>query len=381
MEKEHIREGWQSQVTANYVGAVLRIRPEIAGIEPYVAGRPIEEIARAFGFEPDRIAKLASNESPDGPFPGVAEAVHSAIATAHRYPEDEAWDLTTALAAHLNVSTGNIVLGNGSVALINDATIAVGGAGTRVVFPWPSFVMYPLAATYAGSTPVRVPLAADMALDLAAMREAIDDATSLVFLCNPNNPTGTVLGGSEVEEFIRSVPESVLVVVDEAYHEYVDEPSYHSAISLALELPNVMVLRTFSKIYALAGFRIGYGVAGEGVVSLLKKVRPPFSVSRLAQAAALTSLGQQDEVARRASINAAGRHYLKGALDERGYRAIGSQANFIFFHTGLEDSGALADALVQKGIIIRPMPGGWVRVSIGSESENRRFVAALDAGS
>lgn len=362
---------------SNYRRVVSLFRPEIADLEPYVAGRPIEDVVREHGISASQVVKLASNESPEGPFPGVVEAVVDALAESNRYPEDEAWDLVTALAVDLGVDSSQLLLGNGSVALISNIANAVGGPGTNMVFGWPSFVMYRLAAVWAGSEPRAISLDGELRLDLGAMSDAIDEHTRVVFVCNPNNPTGSVVAGSDVEEFVRSLPSSLLVVVDEAYHEYVDDPGYYSMAPLVKEIPNLVVLRTFSKIFALAAFRIGYGIAAAETLSEIRKGVAPFTVNRLAQAAALASLGQPEELARRAKLNAAGRRALKSALDDRGLQTADSQTNFIFFKTP-GDSQDLVDKMTRHGVIVRPVPAGWARVTVGSEAENQRFVEVLD---
>jgi histidinol-phosphate aminotransferase len=221
-------------------------------------------------------------------------------------------------------------------------------------------------------------LDAGFALDLDAIRSAIDERTSVVFLCNPNNPTGTIKSADEIEAFVRSVPERVLVAIDEAYHHFVADPRYRTAIPLAVELPNVVVLRTFSKIYALAAHRIGYAVGRPETLVELRKVQAPLTVNRVAQAAALASLGQPDEVDRRVAASAAGRHHLMGALEERGLAPTESHTNFIFFKMPFDDSKAISDEFTMRGVIIRPMSRGWMRVSVGSDIDNKRFIEALD---
>lgn len=351
------------------------MRPEIASLGPYLPGRPVEDVAREFGLTVADIVKLASNESPDGPFPGVSEAVASVLDEANRYPDNDAWDLVDALGSELGVRPDSVLLANGSVALIGDITSAFGGPSTNVVYGWPSFVMYRLAAAWAGSSAREVPLLPDHSFDLSATSDAIDRDTSVIFVCNPNNPTGTVRPGAEVAAFVESVPDSVLVVVDEAYHEFAGEP-YRSLLPLAAERPNLVVLRTFSKVYSLAGLRIGYGVGQPDTIASLRKIQAPFSVSRVAQAAAMASLGQPAELARRVAANAAGRRFVQASLVERGFETVPSQTNFVFFRT--HDAEALSAALTGQGVIVRPMSTEWVRVSIGHEDENRRFVEGVD---
>jgi histidinol-phosphate aminotransferase len=354
------------------------LRPEIAALTSYEVGRPIEEVVRQYGVDPARLVKLTANESPEGPFPGVIEEAAEAVSRANRYPDNQAWELGGSLAADLGVDRSNLQFANGSTAHITDFAAAVGGAGTSIVYAWPSFIMYRFAAAWAGSQAVEVPVDADFGIDLAALADAIDDRTRLVFLCNPNNPTGTLLGSDAVEGFIDSVPESVLVVVDEAYAEFVEEPDHRTVTELAVQRRNVVSLRTFSKIYSLAGLRIGYAVGHPDTLIELRKAQQPLTVNRVAQAAALASLGQPDELTRRVAANSSGRHHIVGSIAERGLPQSESHTNFVFFKMPGDDSKAYGDAFTRQGVLVRPMAAGWMRVTVGSEPENRRFVEALD---
>lgn len=325
----------------------------------------------------DSIIKLASNESPDGPFPGVREAIDAEFTVANRYPDDEAWGLSEKLCSQYGMGHESLLLGNGSVALISDLARIVGGSNTNIVYAWPSFIMYRLAAVWAGSEPREIELDDKMRLDLGAMAVAVDENTSAVFVCNPNNPTGTMVPSAEVEDFVRSLPSSVLAVVDEAYFEYVDEPGHHSLIPLTKEMPNLVVMRTFSKIYALASLRIGYAFGHPDTITEIRKGVAPFTVNRFAQVAAEVSLGQPEELSRRQQANLAGRRYLESALAERGLFPLESQTNFVFFE-GPGPAHQFAEQLTARGVIVRPISGPWLRVTVGSEVENRRFVDALD---
>ncbi len=354
-----------------------RFRPEIAALNPYKVGRQLEEVARAHGLQPADIVKLTANEGPDGPFPGVVDAAAGVLAGSNRYPDNACWDLGHALADEMGVDFSNLMFGAGSVALLAEIANAVGGPGTKMVYGWPSFIMYRFAAIWAGSGYAEVPLDQGF-LDLDAMRAAIDDDTTMVVVCNPNNPTGTMRPAEEVEAFIDTVPESVLVVVDEAYHEFVTDPSYRTEVQLAVTRPNLVVLRTFSKIYSLAALRIGYAIAHPDLLTELRKAQAPLTVNRVAQAAALASLGQPEELERRRSENEARRHHLVGALAEREIPTAESHTNFIFFELG-DHTEEVVEHMTSDGVIIRPMGGGWVRVTIGNDEENRRFIYALDA--
>lgn len=354
-----------------------KYRDDISALKPYEVGRPIEEVAREHGIDPDNIVKLASNESPEGPFPGVVEAAMQTMMESNRYPDNDLWDLSHALAAELGIERSNLLFGNGSVALLADIANAVGGPGTNAVYGWPSFVMYRFASIWSGMDYSEVPLDDDHVYDLDAIADAVDESTRLVILCNPNNPTGTIIPADDLEALIERMPESVLVVVDEAYSEFVRDERYRTAMPVALENPHVVVLRTFSKIYGLAAHRVGYAVGRTETLTEIRKAQQPLAVNQVAQAAALASLGQPDELARRAEANAAARHHLTGVIAERGLEHAESHANFVFFRLG-DDSRSVAEEFTRRGVIIRPMSRGWVRVTIGADEENRRFVAALD---
>jgi histidinol-phosphate aminotransferase len=357
---------------------VPRIRSEIAALKPYKVGRQLADVAREHGLDPSEIVKLTANEGPEGPFPGVVEAAARVLARSNRYPDNSCWDLGHALAEELEIEFSNLMFGAGSVALLSEIASAMGGPGTNIVYGWPSFIMYRFAAIWAGSGFVEVPLDDSFRLDLDAMASAIDDDTTVVVVCNPNNPTGTIRDAEDIEAFIETVPNSVLVIVDEAYHEFVTDPGYHTEIPVAVQRPNVVVLRTFSKIYALAGHRIGYAVGRTDLISELRKVQAPLTVNQVAQSAALASLGQPAELERRQSENSARRHHLVGALAERKLRMAESHTNFVYFELGERAREVVADMTAQ-GVIIRGMGSGWVRVTIGDDEENRRFLSALDA--
>lgn len=340
-------------------------------------GRSIEQVGLEIGKAPEDIIKLASNESPEGPFPGVIEAGTAALAESHRYPDDSARELTSAVAAYADVPEDHLWFGNGSVALLGSIALAVGGPGTSSVYGWPSFVMYRIISKWAAAAAIEVPLDGDFRLDLEAIRESVRDDTTVVYLCNPNNPTGTVVPGDGIAGFVESLPDDVLFVVDEAYHEFVRDPEYRSAVALALENPNVVVLRTFSKVFGLAAHRIGWAVARPETLAGLRKAQAPFTVTSVAMAAASTSVVQTDEIERRVGANAAGRHHLSGVLEERGVVHVPSEANFIFVRLD-GTSPDLADHFEREGVIVRPMSRGWLRVSVGNQHENARFVAVLD---
>jgi histidinol-phosphate aminotransferase len=354
-----------------------RFRPDIAALSAYTPGRSIEEVAAQIGIRPDDIVKLASNESPEGPFPGVIEAATRALTTSNRYPDNDHLELAAALSQTLEVPSKNLWFGNGSVGLLGHIALAVGGPGTSAVYAWPSFVMYRIASRWSMSESVEVPLDDRHVHDLGAMADAIREDTTVVYICNPNNPTGTIVSSDQMSAFIESVDESVLIVIDEAYHEFVTDGSHASAIPHAIRRPNVVVLRTFSKIFALAAHRVGYGVARPETIAELRKAQAPFTVTQIAQVAAAASLHDRGELKRRVEANQRSRHQLLGVLAERSLPHSRSQANFVYFELALPGLEAAA-RFTERGVIVRPMSGGWLRVTIGSEPENRRFVEVLD---
>ena len=354
-----------------------RFRPDIAALSAYAPGRSIEEVASRIGVASADIVKLASNESPDGPFPGVIEAATEALAVSNRYPDNDHVELTAALSQWLNVPAEHLWLGNGSVGLLGHIALAVGGPGTSAVYAWPSFVMYRIASRWAMSEVVEIPLDDAHVHDLGAMADAIREDTTVVYLCNPNNPSGTIVPSDEMTGFIDSVPDSVLIVVDEAYHEFVTDDSHATAIPHALRRPNVVVLRTFSKIFALAAHRVGYGVARPETITELRKAQAPFSVTQIAQVAASASLHDRGELERRVEVNRIARNQVLGVLEGRSLPHSESHANFVYFELAppANETSAL---FTERGVIVRPMSGGWLRVTIGSEPEIQRFVGALD---
>lgn len=354
-----------------------RFRPDLEGLLTYVPGRPIDEVAREIGIPPEEIVKLASNESPHGPFPGVADAVLAAASESSRYPDNEAFELTGALARLEGVSPANIWLGAGSTGILGCVAVGLGGPGTSAVYSWPSFIMYRIISRWAMTESIEISLDPDYTHDLSAMAAAIRGDTTVSYVCNPNNPTGTVVSADDLERFIGAVPEQTLVVVDEAYHHFVDDPSYRTAIPMATGRRNVVVLRTLSKVFALAGHRIGYAIGCADTLENLKRTQAPFTVGAISQTAALTSLSQEDELKRRVEQNSLGRDQLQAGLAQRVVDYVPSQANFVFMKLG-SDSEKITDLFLSQGVIVRPMSGGWIRVTVGTPAENDLFLAAID---
>lgn len=334
-------------------------------------------MAREYGFDPSEIVKLASNESPLPPVRQAMAAMAEEIGGINRYPDNDCHDLRHALAAHLGVEPDQTWIGGGSSELLRVTATALGGEGTSAVYAWPSFVVYRLSTVLAGATPIEVPLTATHGHDLDAMHAAIDETTTVVYLCNPNNPTGSHLPFESVRRFVDAVPDHVLVLVDEAYHEYVTADDYATAVPLALSRPNVIVTRTFSKVYGLAALRVGYAIAQPETIIELRKAQAPFTVTSVGQVGALASLSADEEIAGRVEENARERSRLEGVFSDLGLEYVPSQANFVYLRLS-SSTGATADAFIRHGVILRPFGDGWVRVSVGTAAENDRFLAALD---
>lgn len=351
-----------------------RYRPDLARIAPYEPGLPVEEVARRHGLDPAGIIKLASNESPEGPFPEAVEAMAAMAAGSNRYPDNEGYALRRALGARLDVDPDCVWLGGGSSELLRTVALAVGGPGTNTVYAWPSFVVYRLGAMWAMSERREIPLDEEHRHDLRAMREAVDDDTTLLFICNPNNPTGTHVPTDAVVEMIDSIPDHVTVVVDEAYFEFATASDYRTLAPLAVERANVIVTRTFSKVYSLASLRVGYAIARPETIAEMRRAQAPFTVTQVGQEGARVSLQYPDRLAQRVEQNARGRRLLLDALDDQGIEHADSQANFVWFRSKASDPGT---DYIKAGIIVRTFGSDWVRVTVGSDEENHRFIAAL----
>jgi histidinol-phosphate aminotransferase len=353
-------------------------RRSIADLIPYEPGKPIEEVQRELGLE--RVIKLASNEGPFPPFPAAVEAIERATRDLNRYPDGGAYSLRTAIAEHHGVAPEEVIVGSGADGVIDLLSQATLDAGDEIVCGWPSFPSYVLDALKLGAEPRKVPLR-DHTYDLDAMLAEVGPKTKLVYVCHPNNPTGTANGRDELLAFVDVLPEHVLTVVDQAYFEYVDDPDYLDGVAeLFKQGRRVAVLRTFSKIYGLAGLRVGYGIAPTDVVTATSKVRRAFDVAATAQAAALASIGDEQELARRRAFNAAGRETLGETLRANGLEpARPALGNFLYAEVG--DGAALFDRLLRQGVIVRPLAGFGapeaIRVTVGTPEENDFFAASL----
>jgi histidinol-phosphate aminotransferase len=352
-------------------------RRAIADLVPYEPGKPVEEVQRELGL--DRVVKLASNEGPFPPFPAALAAIERAARDLNRYPDGGSWALRAALAERHGVSFDEVIVGAGADGVIDLVSQAALDPGDEIVCGWPSFPSYVLDAAKLGATSVKVPLR-DHAYDLDAVLDAVGPRTKIVYVCHPNNPTGTANGRDELAAFLERLPEHVLTVLDQAYFEYIDDPDYADCIAEHFAAGRrVIVLRTFSKIYGLAGLRIGYAVAPPDVAAATSKVRRAFDVSAVAQVAALASLGDEEEIARRRAENAGGRARLDAALRAYGLDAVPSLGNFVYAEVG--DGRAVFEQLLRLGVIVRPLAGfgapNAIRVSVGTAEENEVFAAAL----
>ena len=355
------------------------VRSHLKDVRPYVPGKPIEELRRERSFEGE-IIKLASNENPFEPIEEVRRAIIDEIAQSNRYPNSGCFHLCNELAAYHGLHAGQVFVGNGSNEILDLIVRAFVNPDEEVVYPWPSFLVYPIVSQIAGARAIEVPLK-DYRVDCAALRKAVTSRTKVVFICNPNNPTATYVSSAEVERFLDGLSESVLVVFDEAYYEYVAAADFPDSIALLKERPNVIVLRTFSKIHSLAALRIGYSLSHEDVVTCLHKVRQPFNVSSFAQSAALAALRNMDKLSVRAKENRDEMRFVREELQKLGFVVPPSQTNFLLA-VPPHGCGAVIEQLMNHGIIVRPMkPFGLgeetFRVTIGTPQENRKFIETL----
>ncbi|MBK9116994.1 MAG: histidinol-phosphate transaminase [Betaproteobacteria bacterium] len=350
----------------------------VRGIAPYVPGKPIDDVARELHLDPAKIVKLASNENPRGPSPGVLAAIAAAALDVTRYPDGFGYHLKDALAKRLSVAPAQLVLGNGSNDILELATMGYLRPGEAAVYAQHAFAVYPLATHARGARGIEVP-ARDLAHDLPAMRAAITPDTRVVFVANPNNPTGTWLAPAALEAFVDAVPRDVLVVLDEAYNEFLDPADRADSIGWLAQYPHLLVSRTFSKAYGLAALRIGYAVASVEIADTLNRVRQPFNVNALAQAAAIAALADDAYVEESRVLNRQGLAQLYAGLAALGVAYVPSHGNFLLVKVG--DAARVNQALLHLGVIVRPVASyglpEYLRVSVGLSAENERFLAAL----
>lgn len=351
----------------------LHVHPDILSLSPYVPGKPIDELQRELGLT--RVIKLASNENPLGPSPKAVAALAGASDTLHRYPDGGAYRLRQAIADRWKVAREQVILGNGSDEILGLLARTFLAPGDDAVMADHTFVIYKMEVTAAHGKPVVVPLV-NWTHNLEAMARAVTPRTRLLFLCNPNNPTGTMVSAEAVGRLMAKVPRDVVVVFDEAYFEYVRDPQFPDAMAYVKEGRNAIVLRTFSKIYGLAGLRIGYGVSTPEITNSLNRIRPPFNANSLAQRAALAALGDDEHVAKSRAVNAAGMEQIGNGLRALGLVPIPSEANFLYFDVK-RDGQQVFEALLREGIIVRHIDGTMLRVTIGQSDENTAFLQAL----
>ncbi|MFQ5835206.1 MAG: histidinol-phosphate transaminase [bacterium] len=350
---------------------------DISKIKAYQPGKPLEEVKRELGLK--NVIKLASNENPLGPSPKAAEAIRGYASKINFYPDGGSYYLKKALGEKLGVKEENIILGNGSDEIVSLVTRIFLQKGDEAIMGDPSFLMYKIDAQLSRAKVASIPLK-NFRLDLSEMSKAIGPKTKLIFISNPNNPTGTIITEDEAEHFLRDVPPRILTVFDEAYYEYVEDTNYPQSIDLLDKNSNIIILRTFSKIYGLAGLRVGYGVGSPEIIGLLNKARPPFNVNSLAQVAALASLEDEDQVNRSKSLVREGKEFLYSNLRKLKVFFIPTEANFILIKIGKKAKDVEAQ-LLKKGIIVRGMRAynlpHYIRVTIGTKPQNEEFIKNL----
>ncbi|MDO9565241.1 MAG: histidinol-phosphate transaminase [Candidatus Desulfaltia sp.] len=355
----------------------LLVPDYILSIQPYSPGKPLKELEREYGIS-DSI-KLASNENPLGPSPKALDAIKGAMGNLNRYPDARGYDLTKKISESLGIRQGNIVLGNGSDEIIGMLTRALMQAGDEVIMPWPSFLMYDIMVRSVGAIPVYVPLNA-LSIDLSSIKSRITPKTRMVFLCNPNNPTGTVFSKTDFETFLESIPE-IVVVVDEAYIEFVRDKKCARSIDYLNTDVAIVTLRTFSKVYGLAGLRIGYGIMPKEIADLINRIRLPFNANSLAQVAAIAALEDKGFLKKTLDLVQEGLDFLYDSLERLGIKYFPSQANFFLIDVE-KDADEIFEKMLRQGVIVRSMTSygypNYIRINVGLYNENVRFINALE---
>lgn len=356
------------------------VNPHIRELTPYPPGKPIRELERELGISGS--IKLASNEAPVGPSRSAIDAIVRGAEQLNRYPDGSSYYLREALAARLNVTPESLLFGAGSDEILEIIVKVFLGLGDEAIFPWPSFAMYPIVTRGAGGAPVAVPLDREHRVDVRALLDAVSDRTRLLFLANPNNPTGTSIGRADLQLLLEGLPERVVLVCDEAYCEYVRRKDFPESVPEVSRRPTLLVLRTFSKIYGLAGLRVGYAIGDPELVGFLERARHPFNVNALAQLAAQAALEDEAHVSRLCDLTHAGLEQIERGLGELGLAYAPSDANFVLVEVG-GDANALYERLLRQGVITRPLGAfglpAHLRVTAGLPEENERFLRALRA--
>jgi histidinol-phosphate aminotransferase len=358
---------------------VVQSRDFLKKINPYLPGKPIEEVARELNLKGE-IIKLASNENPLGASPLALQAMRKAFTESFLYPDDSCFYLRKKLAKRLKVEPENLIIGNGSVELLPLTTLAYLSPEYNAVGSEGAFIWFKIAANIAAAELIEVPMK-NYAHDLKAMLAAVKKNTRLIYIANPNNPTGTIVTKDETEEFFRKIPEDILVIMDEAYYEYIDDPRYPDSFKFFREGKNILILRTFSKIYGLAGVRLGYGIAPKEVVASLAKLRISFNANRLSQIAGMAALDDDQHTKRGKGVNDAGKEFLYNAYQKLGLFYLPTYGNFIFVDFD-RDSQIVFEALLRKGIITRTIKEygfpNALRITIGTEEQNHKLIRALE---
>jgi len=356
----------------------LSVPDYIASIKPYVPGKPIEALEREYGIV-DSI-KLASNENPLGPSPKAVEAIKRIMGNLHRYPDGSGHNLIKKISEHFGFPPENIVLGNGSDEIIGMLASAFLQPGEEIILPRPSFLMYEITALAVGATPVFVPLKS-LSIDLERITEEITSKTRMVFLCNPNNPTGTIVSKNDFEKFLKKIPPEVIVVVDEAYVEFVRDQNCARSTDYIDDSRPLITLRTFSKAYGLAGLRVGFGIMPKEIANLLNRIRHPFNTSSLAQAGACAALDDTIFVEKTVALVHAELDFLHDALDRSGIKYFPTQTNFFLVDVG-KDADEIYENMLRQGVIVRSMKSygysNYIRINVGLHEENVRFITALE---
>jgi histidinol-phosphate aminotransferase len=354
------------------------INPSLKDLQPYQPGRPIEEVARELGLPPESIIKLASNENPLGPSPAALQAMRRVLDSIHLYPDGNAYYLKHKLAAKLQLKPENLILGNGSSEIIEFVGHTLLGPGAEVVVSQYSFIVYPMVTRLFDAKLVTVP-ATDYGHNIRAMLDAVTPRTRVMFAGNPNNPTGTCAPNEELTKLVANIPDHVLLVMDEAYVDFMQNPPDLLGTIQRGSKPNLLILRTFSKIFGLAGLRIGYGIGHPDLIAAMEKVRQPFNLNSIAQAGALAALEDSEHLQKTRANNLAGLAFFEEAFRKQKLEFVRSQANFILVRVG--EGQNVFDQLQRQGVIVRPMGAyqlpDWVRITVGTPEENRRCVTAL----
>lgn len=359
-------------------GLYKKVRDNVKGMKKYKPGKGIKEVKREYGL--NKVIKMASNENPLGHSEQVLSCLNDPDCSFHQYPDSNCNQLKSSLSDFYNLNKEKLFIGNGSDEIIDHIMTVFVEKGDEVILADPSFIKYKLAVQASGGISKEIPLTEDYRHDLDRMAESVTEKTKVIFICNPNNPTGTTVEREKLLDFIKRTPSDVLLVIDQAYYEYVTEADYFKGLKFLDQYSNLILLRTFSKIYGMAGFRVGYGIANPGLVELLNRVRSPFNVNKVGQMAATAALHDQEHVRISKECNEKGKQYLYNALDELGIEYIPTQGNFLLINTELNAVNVF-EKLMRQGVIVRPgnifgLPT-WIRVTIGRRADNQEFIKQL----